>query len=200
MVHKREDILCKNEGMLFSMVTGEVFETHSAPFKARGMKPSQAFDFSSVSNKKQAEKMFYKDKYNPDIRTHWTNWAVEVLTSVDPIAAKRFSALSKLIISRNFIFDTNKNIAETIDCNPKHLNANLRKMQSHGLIKIRKDHAGGQSYKLIQVNPTLVFKTYIAPEREPYDNFGHNKVLNNLHADYVKMWLQDSVEKSSYMY
>lgn len=190
----------KEDGLFFDMNTGEVLEVYLAPYKPKKTKLDQPIDFSDIVNRKQAEKMFHKDNYNPEIRIYWTNWAVEVLTSIDPTAAKRFSALSKMIIARNFVFDTNKNIAEAIDCSPKHLNANLKRMESCGLIKINKDHSGGQSHKLIQVNPTLVFKTYIAQEREPYDRFGHSKVFNNLHADYIKMWLQDRIEKSSYTY
>lgn len=193
-------MLYKYEDLLFSTDTGEILETHSDTYKPKKVKYPLPFDFSSVANREQAEKMFNKDNYNPEIRIRWTNWAVEVLTSVDPTSARMFSALSKLLISRNFIFDTNKNIADAMDCSPKHLSANLRKMQSCGLIRISKDHSGGQNQKLIQVNPTLVFKTYISHEGEPQGKFGHNKVFNNLHADYINRWLQEGIKKSSYMY
>lgn len=171
--------------------TGEIMETYSVDYEGYNFKHRTPYDKYSMSCKKDVEKYFKDDLENPSIKVRWTNRAVDELIKADFKTAVYFKHLSKHIISRNIVFEKSSDLCDIIGVHLSDLSKSLRSMSERGLLREFKGHSGKRGMRYLEVNPTIVFKTYQQQGSEC--NYSSTSRFNRLHQEYVDMWVADAV-------
>lgn len=177
--------------MRFNEETGEILEVGTSPYKHDTKPYADPYDKSKVMCKRDVEDYFKEEFGNPTIKVRWTNWAMDELFNIDPQTAYKFKLLAELIIARNIVFETTENLAKSLNVKKSYIHILLKTFSDNGLVKEYKGHQGGRSWRYLELNPTLVFKTYQAKSEEFH--YGSTSRFNSIHQFYIDKWLSSYI-------
>lgn len=171
--------------------TGEMIEYTTRDYKHTKVLYKNAYDVTQMTCKKDVETYFSDEMGNSTIKVRWTNWAIEELLKHGFHTANLFTELSKMIISRNIVFEKSSTLCDQLCVHKKDIGKIIKKMTQAGLIRENKNHGGKLGWRYLELNPTLVFKTY--EQKSSDESYGSSTRFNNLHEFYVEKWMMDHV-------
>lgn len=166
--------------------TGEILELESVPYK-NTEDYKEPYDKSKVMCKADVVDYFKDEIHNKTIKVRWTNWAMDELFKLDSGIAQKFNMLADLIIARNIVFETTENLQTALQLSPSRFKSVMKQMKDGGLIKEFKGHQGGRKWRYLELNPTLVFKTYQGRSDEIH--YGSTSRFNGTHQFYIDKWV-----------
>jgi len=175
--------------------TGEVMETYTLPYKHPDVIYKDVYDRTKMTCKNDVISFFSEEIYNPTVKIRYTNWAVDELFNIEYSLAYKFKLLSEYIISRNIVFEQSKDLCGILGIHKTDLSKVLKKMQEKGLVKEMKDHSGKLGWRYLELNPTIVFKTYQHNDTE--QNYSSSFRFNSLHQFYIDKWINSYIGKTS---
>lgn len=175
--------------------TGEVMSHEdryeTVPYNHPKEEPfKEAFNASIMTCKKDVESYFSDERTNPFIKVRYTNWAVEILFGLNHSMSEKFISLCEHIISRNIVFEKSSSLCDILGVQSNHLSRTLNYLKENGLIKERKEHGGKRSWRYLELNPTIVFKTY---QNNLENDYGSSSRFNSLHQFYIDQWLMSYI-------
>lgn len=179
--------------MIVDTATGQVLEyldvysvTESLPdYRKESYK--ETLEWDTILTRHCLEDWFKEDIANKYHKVRWSNNSMDTLLDIGTDVADKYRKLAALIVARNYVFDTNANIATTLGIDRSNLSKTLKRMERNNLLRVCDKHGGGKRHKKIIMNPTLVFKTY----NQTGEGFNSSLYFSKVHEVYVDKWIKD---------
>lgn len=167
----------------------DVYSAAESPTDYRKEVYKETLEWNTILTRHCLEDWFREDIANRYHKVRWSNNSMDTLLDIGADVADKYRKLASLLVARNYVFDTNSNIAAALGVDKSNLSKTLKKMEKNGLLKVCSEHGGGKRHKKIVMNPTLVFKTY----NQIGEGFNSSLYFSRVHEVYVDKWIKEFI-------